>query len=219
MTPIQTIPWARQLDFLEEIRSKGVKAFLIGVRIKQPRGRRDTTQERIAVLWGETKACDLMPIAYGERRDRYHRLVEQTSKIAMIAPEGKNRTRHDFMGQGHIGICRQFLDNVIEGYGALHTEVEPDTVHILGIELNHGRKQIQVEAARLEEMPGIAGVVGTKLCILMGADLGRRNKTLLLTDITRTPHTDKTPFKEIIGRLVVQGQGLQLGQLDYEYCN
>ena len=61
----------------------------------------------------------------------------------------------------HIGVCRQFLDNVIEGHGALHTEVEPDTVHVLGIELNHGRKQIQVEAARLEEMPSIAGVVGT----------------------------------------------------------
>ena len=76
-------------DFLEEIRPKGVKAFIVGVRSRQPRGRRDTAQERIAVLWSETKACDLMSIAHGERRDRYHRLVEQTSEIAMIAPEGK----------------------------------------------------------------------------------------------------------------------------------
>src|SRR5262245_8410298 len=135
ITPIQTIPWAPQWggegllrgpvpslsmeegrcfrsDFLEEIRPKGVKVFIVGMRIEQPRGRRDTTQERIAVLWGETKACDLMPIAHSERRDRYHRLVEQTSKIAMIAPERENRTRHGFMGQGHIGVYRQFLDNV-----------------------------------------------------------------------------------------------------------
>jgi hypothetical protein len=77
----------------------------------------------------------------------------------------------------------------------------------LGIELDHGRKQIQVEAARLEEMPSIAGVVSTKLCVLMGAGLGRCNKTLLLADITRTPHTDKTPFKKVIERLIMQGQG------------
>src|SRR6266478_2877435 len=86
--------FGRRSDFLEEIRPEDVKALVIGVRIEQPRGRRDTTEERIAVLWGETKARDLMPIAHGERRDRYHRLVEQTSKIAMIAPEGENRPRH-----------------------------------------------------------------------------------------------------------------------------
>ena len=111
------------------------------------------------------------------------------------------------MRQGHIGIGRQFLDHVIEGHGALHPEVEPDTMHVLGIELNHGGKQIQVEAARVEQMPGIAGMVGPKLSVLMGTGLGRRNKTLLLADITRPPHTDKAPLKEVIGRLVVQGQG------------
>ena len=56
-------------NFFEEIRPKDVQAFIVGVRIKQPRSRRDTAQERIAVLWGEAKARDLMPIAHGERRD------------------------------------------------------------------------------------------------------------------------------------------------------
>src|SRR5438477_7848189 len=141
----------------------------------------------MTVRWDETKTRKLMPMANGQRRDGDHRLVEQPAKIPMIAPEGKNRTRHDFMRQGHIGIGRQFLEHVIEGHGALHPQVEPDTVHVLGIELNHGGEQIQIEAARLEEMPGIAGVVGTKLSVLMGAGLRRRNKTLLLANITRTP--------------------------------
>src|SRR4029078_1165207 len=56
-------------DFFEEIRPEEVKVLVVGVRVEQPCSRRDTAQERIAVLWGEAKACDLMPIAHGERRD------------------------------------------------------------------------------------------------------------------------------------------------------
>ena len=56
-------------NFFEEIRPEDVQAFIVGVRIEQPCSRRDTAQERIAVLWSEAKARDLMPIAHGERRD------------------------------------------------------------------------------------------------------------------------------------------------------
>src|SRR2546426_5750043 len=80
----------------------------------------------------------------------------------MITPEGKDRVGHGFVGQRHIGVRFQLVDHLIQGDGTLHPQVEPDTVHVLGIKLDGRGKQIQVAATRLEEMPGIARMVCAK---------------------------------------------------------
>jgi hypothetical protein len=77
------------------------------------------------------------------------------------------------------------LNHLLQSDGSLHSEVKPETVHVLGIELDDGRKQVQVEAACLEEMPGIAHMVGAKPRVLVGPGVRRGNKAFLLVEITR----------------------------------
>src|SRR5215468_4603033 len=58
-------------------------------------------------------------------------------------------------------------------------------------------------------MPGIPCVMRAKLRIVMFPSLWRCNKTLFLADITGAPHADKAAFKQVIGGLVMQGQGFR----------
>src|SRR5215470_13980423 len=96
-SPHQLLCPGKGSEFLKQIGPENVQALVVGVRLQQPGGGRDTAQERIAILGGKTKAGDLMPITHGQSWDRHHRLVEYAPKIAMITPEGKDRIGHGFV--------------------------------------------------------------------------------------------------------------------------
>jgi hypothetical protein len=75
-------------------------------------------------------------------------------------------------------------------------------MHVLRIELDGGRKQIQIQSDRLEEMPGIFCVVRAKFHILVLADLWRWDEAVFLTDIGGTPQAEKPAPNQIIRRLI-----------------
>src|SRR5207237_4316029 len=91
----------------------------------------------------------------------------------------------------------------------LDLEIEPDAMHVLGVQLNRRGKEIEIEATRVEQVPGIPRVMRAKLGIVMFPSLWRRNKTLFLADITGAPHADKAAFKQVIAGFVMQGQGFR----------
>ena len=155
-----------------------------------------------------------MPITYHERRYRDDSLIKQPSEIPMVSSEGENRVRHGFLGQRHIGVGLQFLQYLITCCPLTDAQIKPDAMHVLRIELDGGRKQIQIQSDRLEEMPGIFGVVRAKFHILVLADLWRWDEAAFLTDIRGTPQAEKPAPKQIIRRLMVQGEGInQDGQV------
>src|SRR4030095_4314074 len=130
------------------------------------------------------ETVDFMPIPYCQRRRGHHCLVEDTAKKPMISAKGKDRVGHGFFRQGDISIRLEFLNHLIQRHRPLDLEVEPDTMHILRVQLNRRGKEIEIKAPRFKQVPGTPRVWRAKLRIVMFPSLWRRNKSLCLADIT-----------------------------------
>src|SRR5712691_4027655 len=140
-----------------------------------------------------------MPIPHRQCRCGDHCLVEDTYKEPMVPAKRKDRAGHGLFRQGDIFVRLEFLNHLVQRHRPLDLEVEPDAMHILCVQLNRRGKEIEIEATRVEQVPGIPRVMRAKLRIVMFPSLWRRNKTLRLAEIARAPHADKAAFKQIIG--------------------
>ena len=127
----------------------------------------------------------------------------------MVPAKRKDRAGHSFFRHGDIFIRLEFLNDLIQRHWPLDFEVEPDAMHVLRVQLNRRRKEIQIETTRVEQMPGILGVMCAKLGIFMFTSLWSCNKALFLANITGAPHTDKAAFEQVVGGFVMQGQGFR----------
>ena len=127
-----------------------MNALLTRIGIHQPGRGGNTAQQGIAVLWCKAEAGNFVPIPHRQRRHRHHCLVENASEEAMIPAKGEDRVGHGFFRQGHIPVGGEFLHHLIQRHWPLDLEVEPDTVHVLGVQLDRGGKEIQIQAPRVE---------------------------------------------------------------------
>src|SRR5215510_938288 len=127
----------------------------------------------------------------------------------MISAKGKDRIGHHFLCQRHIRIRVEFLQHGVEGYCPLHPKIKPDTVHVLGVQLNHRGKEIEIQPARVEQMPGISRMMRAKLGIVVFPSFGSCNKTPLLTNIAGAPHTDEVSLDEVVWSFVMECQSLR----------
>ena len=118
--------------------------------IQEPGRGRNTAQQGIPVLWSEAEAGDFMPIPHRQRRYGHHCLVENPSKKPMIPAKRKNGICHGFFRQGHIFVHLKFFNHLIQRHRLLDLEVEPDAMHVLGVQLNHRRKEIEIQPPRVE---------------------------------------------------------------------
>src|SRR6266540_5067389 len=116
----------------------------------------------------------------------------------MVSAKGKDRTGHHFFGQRHIRIRCEFLHHCVEGYCPLHPEVEPDAVHVLGVQLNRRGKEIEIQPARVEQMPGVPRMMRAKLGIFVFPSFRSCDKAPFLTNIAGTPHTHKVSLDEVV---------------------
>ena len=78
-------------------------------------------------------------------------------------------------------------------------------MHILRIEFDGGRKQIEVLIHGAKQMPGIAGVVGAKPGILIGKASGAGRKLSVWLMSGRAAGI-KTSFHQVIGRFLIKTQ-------------
>ena len=63
----------------------------------------------------------------------------------MVAPKRENRAGHRFVRARHIFVQPQFLQQFVPCHRPPDAEIEPDTVHVLRMELDGGRKQVEVQ--------------------------------------------------------------------------
>src|SRR5262249_44148623 len=172
-----------------------MNTLLTRVGIHEPGRSGDTAQQGIPILRGKAEASDFMSIPHRQRRCGDHCLVEDTSKKPMIPAKGKDRVGHGFFRQGNISIRLEFLNHLVQRHRSLDLEVEPDAMHVLRVQLNRRGKEIEIKAARVEQVPSIPRVMCAKLRLVVFPSLWRRNKTLGLADITGAPPADKAAFK------------------------
>ena len=126
----------------------------------------------------------------------------------MVAPERKDGVGHRFFRQGDVLVRFKFLNNLVQGHRTLDPEVEPDAVHVLRIEFDRRREQVQIQAHCAEQMPGVSRVMGSEFGVVVATHLRGGDKALFLADVAGAPQTDKTSFNQIIGRFIVQGDGV-----------
>ena len=126
----------------------------------------------------------------------------------MVTPKRENRARRRFVRARHMFVQPQFLQHLVPRHRPPHAEIEPDTVHVLRIELDRGGKQVEVYPQGLEQMPGVLRMVRAKLHVPILADFRRWNKVLVLTEIGGAPHAHEAPIDQVVRAFVVQRQGI-----------
>src|SRR5215467_13464409 len=159
-----------------------MNTLLTRLGIHEPGRGGDTAQQGIPILRSKAEASDFMAIPHRQCRCRDYRLAEDTSKKSMVPAKRKDGTGHGFFRHGDIFVSVEFVNHLVQRHWPLDLEVEPDAMHVLRVQLNRRGKEIQIEAARVEQMPGVLRVMRAKLGIVMFPSLWRRNKTLFLAN-------------------------------------
>src|SRR5436305_11022522 len=182
------------------------------VRLDEPQRRGDRGEQRIAVLGGEAEAVDLALVTHGERRRDQHGLRQDAAVVAVVAAEAEDQVGVALVRRGHQGVVPQALLDLVQRDVAVEVEAEPDRVHVLGVELDGARKQVQVQVQRLEDVVGVAGVVGAEVGVVVLADVGGRHVAVRLRDVVRPPHADEgAPLQAEVPAAVV-ADGLDQGR-------
>src|SRR5262249_51763152 len=140
-----------------------MNAFLTGIGIHQPGRSSNTTQQGIPVLRRKAEAGNLIPVPHRQRRYGDHCLVQNTAKESLITAKRKDRVGHGFFGEGNILVRFELLNHFVQRHGPLDLEVKPDAMHVLRVQLNRRGKEIQVQAPRVEQAPGIIRMMRAKL--------------------------------------------------------
>src|SRR5436305_1857825 len=126
------------------------------VRLDEPQRGGDRRQQRVAVLGREAEAVDLALVAHGERRRHQHGLRQDAAVVAVVAAEAEDQVGVALVRRGHQGVLPQALLDLVQRDVAVEVEVEPDRVHVLGVELGGAGEEVEVEVQRLEVVVGVA---------------------------------------------------------------
>ena len=92
---------------------------------------------------------------------------------------------------GHARVAAQRRLHFLERRVVVELEVEPERVHVLRVDLDRGREEVQLLAEGLEEVVGVAGVMRAELGIIVLARLRRGDELLRVGDVVRAAHADE----------------------------
>ncbi len=87
-------------------------------------------------------------------------------------------------------------------------------MHVLGVELDRGGEEVQVVAQRVEQVPGVASMMGSEALVVVATDDRRWHETAILRNVVGTPHAYESAFPEVLGTSFLERQRVdQAGQI------
>ena len=128
--------------------------------------------------------------------------------MAVVAPEREDGVGRLLVGHGDPVVGAQPLNDVLRGALVLQRQREPDRVHVLGVDLERRAEEVEVVAQRLEEVPGVAGVVRAELLVLVAADFRRGDVRAVLRDVVGAADADEPPVDEVRRAAVGERDGV-----------
>lgn len=157
---------------------------------------------------GEAESDELGPLSDRQRLDRDDRLAEDPAVVAVVPTEREDRVGRPLVGECDAGVRGEQIDRAVDRDLAVHAHPEVESVHVLGIDLHGRREDVQVVPEGLEQMVGIAGVVGAEALIVVLPDHRAGDERAVLGDVVGAAKTEESTAGEVVGAVLVHRQGL-----------
>ena len=116
----------------------------------------------------------------------------------MITPKAEDEVRFPLVGSSDTMIQLEPLHDLIESDISVQSQLKPDGMHVLRIQLHRAGEQTEVFVERLEYLVGVTRVMGSKDRVVVFAYAGSRNKAAHLSYVVGSSHTDKATILDTV---------------------
>ncbi len=116
----------------------------------------------------------------------------------MISTKREDRSRRLFVCERHPAVRLEPAHELILVDAAAQLKIEVNRVHVLRVQLQCRRVDIQIQSQGFEQIVSIPSLMGAELGIIMLSDFGRRYELALLAQVVGATHTDEASFFEVI---------------------